>query len=50
MDAALTLYRANQTEWVERMRACKIRLANALLSLTDTALNGPAVEEARRIF
>lgn len=45
MDAALALYRANQTEWVERMRACKIRLANALLSLPDTAVNGPAIEE-----
>ncbi len=45
MDAALTLYRANQTEWVERMRTCKIRLANALLSLPDTAVNGPDVSK-----
>jgi cysteine desulfurase len=45
MDTALSVYRANQTEWVERMRACKIRLANALLSLPDTVVNGPAVEE-----
>lgn len=45
MEAALAAYRANQAEWVENMRACKIRLANALLSLPDTAVNGPDVSE-----
>ncbi|HWQ06741.1 MAG TPA: cysteine desulfurase family protein [Feifaniaceae bacterium] len=45
MDAALAAYRAHQPEWLEQMRACKLRLANALLSLPDTAVNGPIPEE-----
>jgi len=44
MDAALAAYRANQSEWVSRMRACKVRLAKNILSIPDTVLNGPPAE------
>ena len=44
MDAALAAYAANQSELIETMRACKIRLAKNLTQLEDVFLNGPAPE------
>ena len=43
LDAALALYRERQAEWITNMRACKARLADALLAVPDAVLNGPAV-------
>lgn len=45
LDAAVTAYAAHQQEWVAAMRACKMRLAERLLSLPDVYLNGPAPED-----
>jgi len=45
LDAALALYREHQAEWIANMRACKTRLADALLSVPDAVLNGPAVPD-----
>lgn len=45
LDAAVTAYAAHQQEWVAAMRACKMRLAERLLSLPDAYLNGPAPED-----
>ena len=45
LDAALALYREHQTEWLAGMRACKARLADALLAVPDAILNGPAVPD-----
>lgn len=45
LDAAVTAYAAHQQEWVASMRACKMRLAERLLSLPDAYLNGPAPED-----
>lgn len=45
-DAALGEYRAQQTEWVKRMRACKHRLWQNLSALSDVFVNGPAPEES----
>lgn len=45
MDAALALYRASQPGWLANVRACKIRLANALLRIPDAVVNGPAPED-----
>ena len=44
MDAALTAYRNNQAEWVSVMRANKLRLAEYIKEIPDTALNGPRPE------
>lgn len=44
LDAALSLCRERQAEWTANMRACKERLANALLAVPDAALNGPALQ------
>ena len=44
MDAALTAYRNNQSEWVSVMRANKLRLAEYIKEIPDTALNGPRPE------
>lgn len=45
MDAALCEYRARQTEWINTMRACKLRLANHIQTLPDAVLNGPLPEQ-----
>lgn len=45
LDAAVAAYAAHQQEWVASMRACKMRLAERLLSLPDAYLNGPAPED-----
>lgn len=44
MDAALTAYRNNQTEWVSAMRVNKIRLAEYIRQIPDTVINGPRPE------
>ncbi len=44
MDAALTAYRSNQAEWVSNMRANKVRLAEYIRHMPDTAINGPRPE------
>ena len=44
LDAALSLYRANQAQWIATMRACKLRLWENLSRLPDVFLNGPAPE------
>ena len=44
MDAALGAYREHQAEWVGTMRTLKIRMAENLLSVPDTFINGPAPE------
>lgn len=44
MDAALALYRLNQPDWLQNVRACKLRLAKALLAIPDAVVNGPAPE------
>lgn len=41
MDAALTAYRQHHAEWMHNMRACKERLAQNLLTIEDTFVNGP---------
>lgn len=43
-DAALAEYRAHQSEWIENMRACKLRLWQNLRTIPDACLNGPAPE------
>ncbi len=45
MDAALAEYRAHQVEWVEHMRACKLRLWQNLSTISDVFVNGPSPEE-----
>lgn len=45
LDAAVAAYAAHQQEWVAAMRACKMRLAERLLSLPDAYLNGPAPKD-----
>ena len=45
MDAALSEYRAHQSEWIAAMRALKVRMAENLLTVPDTFINGPAPEE-----
>lgn len=44
MDAALSLYRAHQSEWLAQMRACKERLWQNLSAAQDILLNGPSIE------
>ena len=44
LDAALSSYRAHQAEWIASLRACKERLANNLLAIPDSLVNGPAPE------
>lgn len=44
MDAALAEYAAHQTEKIEAMRACKLRLAKNLTQLEDVYINGPDPE------
>lgn len=44
MDAALQYYLANQEMIWQNMRACKMRLAENLLTLPDVLINGPAPE------
>ncbi len=44
MDAAISDYTAHIDEYRANLRACKERLANNLLSIKDTVLNGPAIE------
>jgi cysteine desulfurase len=43
-DAALALWRANQSAWLKTVRACKERLAKALLTIPDALVNGPSVQ------
>ncbi len=43
-DAALRIYRANETEWHARMRRVKERLYRNLISIPDVVLNGPSIE------
>ena len=45
LDAALASYRAHQAEWIEHIRACKLRLAKNLLTIPDALVNGPAPED-----
>ena len=45
LDAALSLYRDQQAGWLLRMRACKSRLAEELLSIPDAVVNGPSPED-----
>ena len=44
LDAALTQYRAHQAEWLQNMRACKLRLWENIKVLPDVYLNSPAPE------
>ncbi|MPM94278.1 Cysteine desulfurase IscS [bioreactor metagenome] len=44
LDAALAAYRQEQGAWISRMRACKTRLAENLLSIPDAQVNGPSPE------
>lgn len=44
LDAALGSYRAHQAMWLAHMRACKERLAQNLLAIPDSLVNGPAPE------
>ncbi len=44
MDAALTQYRKHHAEWMNRMRACKERLAKNLLTIEDVFVNGPPLD------
>lgn len=44
LDAAVCAYAAHQEAWIAAMRACKLRLAQNLLSLPDVFVNGPAPE------
>lgn len=41
MDAALCAYRRQQAEWIEQMRACKLRLAAHIEGIPDALFNGP---------
>ncbi len=43
MDAALAQYRQNHAQWMSNMRRCKERLAENLLTIQDTFVNGPSV-------
>lgn len=42
MDAAVSQYLREQDVYIGNMRACKLRLAQALTSLPDVLVNGPA--------
>ena len=42
LDAALCAYAENQAAWREQMYACKLRLAEQLSTIQDSAINGPA--------
>ena len=44
MDAALMAYRNNQAEWISAMRLNKLRLAEHINTIPDTAINGPSPE------
>ena len=41
MGEALNQYSKNQNEWLNGMRACKLRLAANIKSIKDTLVNGP---------
>ena len=45
LDAALASYRTHQAEWIDHIRACKLRLAKNLLTISDALVNGPAPED-----
>jgi cysteine desulfurase len=45
MDSAIEKYMASQQRYIERMQACKLRLAAALLDIDDTIVNGPKPED-----
>ena len=45
LDAALASYRAHQAEWIDHIRACKLRLAKNLLAIPDALVNGPTPED-----
>ncbi len=45
MDAALEEYRAKQEAHIAHLRACKLRLAQNLMRIPQTVVNGPAPEE-----
>lgn len=45
LDAALDDYANNQAHYIDTMRQCKMRLAKNLMSLNDTAINGPKPEQ-----
>ena len=44
MDTALETYAAHQNQWLPRLRAMKVRLAENLLQLDGVCVNGPAPE------
>lgn len=45
MDAALQIYTRYQSNYMENMRACKMRLAHHLMNIKDVWVNGPAPEK-----
>jgi len=45
LDAALNRYRVHQAEWIDHLRACKLRLAKNLLTISDALVNGPVPED-----
>lgn len=44
LDAALCAYAENQQAWRKQMYDCKLRLAENLLTVEDSIINGPAPE------
>ena len=42
MGTALAMYRSHQTAFISSMRTCKLRLAENILRIPDTFINGPA--------
>lgn len=46
MERAVLLYEQNLAAWRQSMRACKRRLYEDLMTISDVVLNGPALEEA----
>ena len=46
MEKAVALYEQNMAAWRQSMRACKRRLYDDLMTISDVMLNGPALDEA----
>ena len=46
MEKAVALYEQNLAAWRQSMRACKRRLYDDLMTISDVMLNGPALDEA----
>ena len=45
MDAALGEYSLRQQDWAAYMRSCKVQLAQRLLTIPDTIINGPGPQQ-----